>query len=430
MFVLQKTTIEISSKLKLILLYDWGLVKKNQEFKIKILLFITIDLVLKKKRMKSFDVAIIGSGPSGASAAFELSKNGISTVIIEKEILPRYKTCGGGLVYRGRKSIPFDVSSVVEKEFFEIDTYFSNTNIKLTTKRDEPIVSMIMRDAFDNLIVEKAKENGVTVLQNHKVIAITFGDVQTIHTTEGDIKAKFIIAGDGALSPVAKMAGWNETRNLIPALEYEVEVSSADFERLSKNVRFDVEAIPYGYGWCFPKKNHLSIGVCVIIKPKQKIDLKKYYAEYLKTLGISEVLNEEAHGFVIPVSPRTDDFVRNNVFLIGDSAGFADPILAEGISNAILSGILAAQSIVESKLDSVRAAALYHEKLEHGILPEIKTGVILSKYFYKNKRLRNLLAKKIGDSLSNAMTDIFMGERTYPADYKASIRRRIKEAIF
>jgi geranylgeranyl reductase family protein len=390
----------------------------------------TNDLVLEKKQMQSFDVAIIGSGPAGASAAFELAKSGISTVIIEKETLPRYKTCGGGLVFRGRKNMPFDVSSVVEKEFYEVDTYFANTPFKFTTNRNQPIVSMIMRDSFDNLIVEKAKENGVTLLQNHKVLDISFGDIQTIHTSEGDIKAKFIIAGDGALSPVSKIAGWKETRTVIPALEYEVEVPAADFERLSKNVRFDVDVIPYGYGWCFPKKNHLSIGVGVFVKTKQKIDLKKYYAEYLQLLGINEIITEEAHGFVIPVSPRTDTFVKNNVFLIGDSAGFADPILAEGISNAILSGVLAAQSIIEANLDSVRASELYHEKLENSILPEIKTGVILSKFFYEKKMLRNIFVKKYGQLLANAMTDVFMGDRTYPKDYKAAIRRKIKEVIF
>ncbi|KDN55250.1 geranylgeranyl reductase family protein [Flavobacterium seoulense] len=380
--------------------------------------------------MNSFDVAIIGSGPAGASAAFELSKSGISTVIIEKETLPRYKTCGGGLVYRGRKTLPFDVSSAVEKEFYEVDTYFANTAIKVTSKRDQPIISMIMRDAFDNLIVEKAKENGVTLLQNHKVEDITFGDIQTIHTSEGDVKAKFIIAGDGALSPVAKMAGWQETRTIIPALEYEVEVPQADFERLSKNVRFDVDAIPYGYAWCFPKKNHLSIGVGVFVKNKEKMDLKKYYAEYLKVLGITEILSEDAHGFVIPVSPRTDTFVQKNVFLIGDSAGFADPIVAEGISNAIVSGILAAKSIIESKLDPDKAAKLYQEKLEQSILPEIKTGVIVAKFFYNKKALRNIIIKKYGQAFSDAMTDVFLGNRTYPKDYKASIRKRIKEAIF
>lgn len=380
--------------------------------------------------MKSFDVAIIGSGPSGASAALELANAGISAVIIEKEILPRYKTCGGGLVFRGRNSIPFDVSAAIDQEFYEVDTYFAKTKIKFTTKRDQPIVSMIMRDAFDNLIVEKAREKGVTLLQNHKVLGITFGEIQTIHTSEGDVNAKFIIAGDGALSPIAKMAGWQETRTIIPALEYEVEVPPADFERLSKNVRFDIDEVPFGYGWCFPKKNHLSIGVGIFVKTKQKIDLKKHYKEYLKSLGINEILSEEAHGFVIPVSPRTDTFVQKNVFLIGDSAGFADPITAEGISNAILSGILAAQSIIESNLDAVGASKLYQEKLENSILPEIKTGVILSKFFYERNKLRNIFIKRFGQALAEAMTDVFMGERSYPKDYKASIRRKIKEAIF
>jgi geranylgeranyl reductase family protein len=387
-------------------------------------------LILLKKRMKIFDVAIIGSGPAGASAAFELAKSGISTVIIEKEILPRYKTCGGGLVFRGRKNMTFDISSVVEREFFAVDTYFSNTSMKFTSNRDQPIVSMIMRDSFDNLIVEKAKEKGVVLLQNHKVTAISFDDIQTIHTSEGDVKAKFIIAGDGALSPIAKMAGWQETRTIIPALEYEVEVSPEDFERLSKDVRFDVDVVPYGYGWCFPKKNHLSIGVGVFVKSKQKIDLKKKYTDYLKLLGINEIISQEEHGFVIPVSPRTDTFVRKNVFLIGDAAGVADPVVAEGISNAILSGVLAAQSIAESNLEPVLAAQLYQQKLESTLLPEIRTGVVLARLFYKKRTMRNLLLKKFGQVLSDAMTDVFMGDRSYPKDYKASVRKKIKEIIF
>ncbi|GIZ08011.1 geranylgeranyl reductase family protein [Flavobacterium sp. UMI-01] len=380
--------------------------------------------------MKSFDVAIVGSGPAGASAAFELSKSGISTVIIEKENLPRYKTCGGGFVFRGRKNMPFDIASVVEKEFHSIDTYFSKKQPHLTTTRDQPIITMVMRDAFDNLIVEKAKENGVTLLQNHKVENITFGNTQILHTSDGDIEAKFIIAADGALSPIAKIAGWNETRTIIPALEYEIEVPKADFERLSQNVRFDIDAIPYGYGWCFPKKNHLSVGVGVFTKTTKKINLKEHYAAYLQTLGITEILSEAAHGFVIPVTARTDVFVQKNVFLTGDAAGLADPLVAEGISNAILSGVHAAQAIIESNLDSEKAAALYTAKLEETILPEIRIGAKLAHLFYHQSTFRNIILKKYGQFVAEAMTDLFMGERTYPTDYKASIRRKIKEVIF
>ena len=376
----------------------------------------------------TFDVAIIGSGPSGASAAFKLAENGISTVIIEKEILPRYKTCGGGFVYRGRRKMPFDISSVVDREFSKIDIYFDSADIHLTAEREEPIVSMIMRDQFDNLIVEKAKEFGVTLLQDHKLENITFGELNTLHTSKGDIQAKFIIAADGALGRTAKMTGWEETRHLIPALEYEVEVHPEDFERLSKEVRFDFDAVPLGYGWSFPKKNHLSLGVAST--GRKKIDLKKYYREYLKTLGIDSVISEEFHGFQIPVSPRTDGFVRKNVFLTGDAAGFADPITAEGISNAILSGVYAAEAMIEGKLDSKSCEEIYLSKISKVLLPELNTGMYLSKVFYKQEKVRNFLMKRYGNRFCEAMTEVFMGEKSYPTDIKKRITQKIKNAIF
>lgn len=378
--------------------------------------------------MRKFDVAVIGSGPSGASAALKLAKNGVSVVLIEKEILPRYKTCGGGFVYRGRRNMPFDISSVVEREFNKIDIYFDKAGIHLTSEREEPIISMIMRDDFDNFIVEKAKKEGIVLLQDHKLKNILFGDTITLQTSKEDVEVKFVIAADGALSTTAKLAGWEETRHLIPALEYEVEVSKEDFDRLSKEVRFDFDAVPLGYGWSFPKKNHLSIGVAAT--KRTKIDLKKHYKEYLKTLGINQVVNEEFHGFQIPVTPRTDGFFRKNVFLVGDAAGFADPVTAEGISNAILSGGMAAEAIIESKLESKQAEELFNTKLNKVLVPELKTGVYLAKLFYENENARHFLMKRYGDRFCEAMTDVFMGERSYPADIKKSLKQKLKNAIF
>ena len=377
-----------------------------------------------------YDVAIIGSGPSGAAAAFELSKNGISVVIIEKETLPRYKPCGGGIVFRGRQLLPFDITPAVDLEFYEVDTYFLKDNIKLTTKRDRPIITMVMRDAFDNLLVEKALQNGVTILQGHTVKNISFGEVQLIHTSEGTITSKFIIAADGALSPVAKLAGWKETRRIVPALEYEVYVQEDDLKRLSKSVRFDIDAIPQGYGWCFPKKGHLSIGVVSLAKKKTRINLKTFYKSYLKTLEINEVIKEDEHGYVIPVSPRKDTFTNKNVFLTGDAAGFADPVVAEGISNSIRSGILAAQAIIEAELDFDRAAKLYAQKLDESILVEIKTGAFFSDFLYEREAARNFTVKKKGQYLAEYLTDIFTGDKNYPKDTGAKLWRKVREKLF
>ncbi|MEB2775009.1 geranylgeranyl reductase family protein [Algoriphagus sp. D3-2-R+10] len=376
--------------------------------------------------MSHYDVAIIGCGPSGAMAAYHLAKKGISTVIIEKETLPRYKTCGGGLVYRGRRKLPFDVSKVVEREFYQIQLYFEGEKKVLTAKRDVPVISMVMRAEFDNFLIEKAKDLGVDIKQDHKLIDITFGDVPTLHTSQGDIRAKLIIAADGALSPTAKLAGWKETRKLIPALEYEVEVTPEDFERLSKEVRFDMDSVPHGYAWSFPKKNHLSLGIAST--RRKRIDLKAYYKKYVEKLGIKEILNEKSHGYQIPISPRTDGFYRKNVFLIGDAAGFADSLTAEGISNALWSGELVAEAIIESGLNPETAGAIYQQKLEEELLPELNISQTAAKWFYSYRIIRNLLLRKYGDYAISFMTDLYLGDRSYPKNLMKTIKKKITEA--
>tara|TARA_R110001592_G_scaffold84828_6_gene250691 strand:+ start:94 stop:1233 length:1140 start_codon:yes stop_codon:yes gene_type:complete len=376
-----------------------------------------------------FDVAIIGSGPAGASAAFKLAEKGISTVIIEKETLPRYKTCGGAFGLAGRKMMPFDISEVVEKECFNIDVFFEKIDKNFSIQKDEPIITMVMRADFDNFVVKKAQELGVTLLENHKLTAITFADNIILHTSQGDVKTKFVIAADGALSKTAKLTGWEETRLLIPALEYEVVVNEEDFKRLSKSVRLDFDAIPMGYGWCFPKKNHLSIGVGAF--RKINVDFKQTYRNYLeKTLKVTEIISEEMHGFQVPVSIRKDGFVKKNVFLVGDAAGFADPLSAEGITNAIISGNMAAAAIIESNLNSELAAKLYNEKLEDGFLPELRSAFKLSKLFYENEKIRNFLIKKYGERISQKMIQIMMGESKYPTDIMKTLKGKLKASLF
>ena len=374
--------------------------------------------------MKKFDIAIIGSGPSGAMAAYKAAEMGKSVVLIEKEKLPRYKTCGGGLVHRGRVRLPFPIDEVIEKEYHELEVFFENSSHFFTAKRNEPIISMVMRDTFDQFLVKKALEKGAELLEQTTALSLERSDQGLIlGTSEGNIQCQYLIGADGVLSITAKMGGWQESRNLIPALEYEVVVSDEDYNRLSHKVRFDVDAVPDGYAWCFPKNGHLSLGVGTL--KKQKIDLKKYYKAYLEKLGIKEIISSEAHGFQIPVGQRKDSFSKNRVFLTGDAAGFADPLTAEGISNALLSGELAALAIVDNFHDEVAASNAYQELLEKQILSDLGSSSIIAFICYAQPAIRNMLLKRFGQKGCEILTDIFMGKKAFPDDLKRKIKSHV-----
>lgn len=126
----------------------------------------------------------------------------------------------------------------------------------------------------------------------------------------------------------------------------------------------------------------------------------------------------------IPISPRTDGFVKNNCLLIGDAAGFADPITFEGISNAIYSGKLAAESIIESKNSTENIEIIYQNKLALKLLPELKTAAFLGNFFYSQRSIRNLLIQKSGDRYSDFFTSIFTGEKSYPKNYLQTVRKK------
>ncbi|MFD2035302.1 geranylgeranyl reductase family protein [Belliella marina] len=373
--------------------------------------------------MKHFDVVVVGSGPAGGMAAYEASKAGLKVAILEKETLPRYKTCGGGLVFRGREMLPFDLSTVIEKEYDDLFIYFDHLDEPLFAKRNYPIVTMVMRDKFDKLIIDEAKNKGAVLLENHQLKKIDFSENILLSTSQGEISATYVIAADGVLGPTAKLAGWSETRQLIPALEYELEVDEDTYARLSKEARFDIDIIPKGYGWCFPKKNHLSIGVGTF--KKRKINLREHYQNYLEVLGINEIVSEQAHGFQVPISPRTDGFVKNNVFLTGDAAGFADPLTAEGITNSLYSGALAGKAIADNFANEEKAAKQYLESLNERLLPELKFAGYLAHLFYNQKTIRNYIMKSNGQRYCDKITDIYTGHLELNRDIKDRIIKNL-----
>ena len=102
------------------------------------------------------DVAVVGGGPAGATAALQLARRGVKVTLVEREPLPRYKTCGGGLVARGLGLLPPDVRGVIERSCERAELHLLDADLHYRATRDAPIMVMTMRDR----LIERTRDGG------------------------------------------------------------------------------------------------------------------------------------------------------------------------------------------------------------------------------------------------------------------------------
>lgn len=358
----------------------------------------------------AYDVAIVGAGPAGATAAIHLARSGRKVALIERESLPRYKTCGGGVVGRAFRELPSDVRIPVEHACHEAEASFLESGMSFRVRRETPIVSMTMRAELDRALAEAAVASGAELLASCEVRGLRQDEgAVELETSRGNLRATFVVGADGALSTVARKAGWRHAPRTIPALEIEARVPPEVFARFAGVARFDFEAMEAGYGWVFPKREHLS---CGILTTRREVGgLHGALESYLARIGVAPLIAEERHGYVIPVRPRRGGFARGRVLLAGDAAGLADALTGEGISIAMASGRIAAEAIGAG--DPVRVRRAYASGLRREILGELRLGRGLAWITYGRRALLHALLRRRGQSFCERLTDVFLGESTY-----------------
>jgi len=270
-----------------------------------------------------------------------------------------------------------DISPVSEGHVDTIDvSRFGQHQFRKTSKH--PLAWMVMRDRFDQFLTDLAAAAGASVQDATPVQSIVETDAcYEIETPTGAVRARHILAADGATGPTARWLGINSAPTRSAAYEVEVDAPIAALEHWRQAANVDIGYRPWGYGWVFPKAGKLSVGV--VTAPGRGRSIRKQTDRYLGRLGLAdaEVLKVQGH----PIRYRrsaSEPVADDRVLLLGDAAGLADEFTAEGIAYAVESANLAADAVLSGQ----NPAATYTRSINRQIQPELNAARTISRLYY------------------------------------------------
>lgn len=339
---------------------------------------------------KRCDVAVIGGGPAGSSAATLLAQAGIDTVLLERARHPR-PAVGESLIPHFWKYTDLTGASPrIEQEGFIAKaggiTVWNGKIHRIAFADfgfDRPALH-VERDRFDLVLLRHAQDNGVAVFERvaAKTIAadsrlpeVTYQDRRTDRHVTGKIQCRYVIDASG---PSTLMARQSKSKRLAQARHQFLSFwgyfgqsryvgadgRSHDFGQLNTvpPVTF-VMSYPDGWIWHIPLRTVTSVGLVVYRDRVAHHGAEARRRYFLETCENTDYVRDllaparfiEGSLYSRPnFSYHVETLCRDNVYCIGDAGGFVDPVFSHGVVNAFYSASLAALAIIESLADEAR----------------------------------------------------------------------------
>jgi len=320
---------------------------------------------------KSYDVLIVGAGPSGSTLGYLLADKGFDVLVIDKDTFPRPKLCAGSITWKTRKLLE-KLFNAPFKELFHVDDisedYFIYERFKerVHQKSPDPFY-FVNRKRYDMELVSLAEKKNCTFLFGEQIMDVSIQS-NTVHTKSGSLFHGRVIAGaDGANSIVRRRIHSQRAfkHNLALAFQGDVPFNKVKNKFQTHSPRLFIGEIKWGYGWIFPHGERFSVGLCGLIRKNKNI--KKTFVDFYNTVAEEKIRTDQSMGsHLVPFGNFLERPGERNVLLAGDAAGFTDALTGEGIYYAHKSAEIAAKAILDffKSSEEVRLLELYRNTLK------------------------------------------------------------------
>lgn len=352
--------------------------------------------------MTQFDLLIVGAGPAGSFAAELLAKSGAQVALFDGRPEGEPKACGGGVTAKALKAWP-QLLNAVGRTINELDLY-SPSGKQLHLKLEEPF-AVYSRLAFDSYLRDRARDAGAEVF--HEKISFR-RSAKTAHgwilkaETDTKFSGRVLVGADGANSGIGKkLAGALPPSDMEVAFGYRAPLPA------NNDAPTVVAFLPkwVGYAWAFPRPDHISFGIATTQDAfdHQPLDdllwqfMIGYYSQPTNSKrnfwttrsdkereAIREHLNRTAERYAARIPGLADKtwetrrVCGDDWALLGDAAGFADPVTGEGIYYALRSAQIFADCYNKRRLID------YETRWRDDFGAELRRAAQMRRRFYGN----------------------------------------------
>lgn len=353
-----------------------------------------MNLETTQKPDRSVEVLIVGGGPAGSAAAITLARAGIEAVVIDKAKFPRDKICGDGLTTGALRLLealglqPDSVESWQEAEDCWVRSPTGITRLFQLPRTGGSFAAIATRKDLDDALLNLARKEGAEVLDGHGLITASEDSRGITVEVEdlGKIRANWVIGADGMWSPLRKQLGvaaqgylgeWHAFRQYVSGVG---PVAAKDLF-----ISFEADLLP-GYFWSFPLpggRANIGFGIQRDGVRKTK-EMKALWPDLLDRPHIRAVLGpdfvpEEPHR-AWPIPARVDNMVptTQRALFVGDAVAACDVMTGEGIAQALVTGIRAAESLRDHRRSN-NAAHAYADALRRELVADHRMSKLLVK---------------------------------------------------